>query len=142
MTDAFLAQPLPPDLADLDQAGAASLAEAARAAGFAVLRLDGTAMDSKAALMAHAAAALAFPGDFGANWDALVDYLGDLATLHGNDRVLVLINSPEKIGGADPALRAKLREVLGFACENARQWSRGRVILKFAFAWTAKPTRA
>lgn len=140
MTSSFLMTSAPPDISDLDQAGAVALAAAARAAGFSVLALDGAAMTGKPELMDHAAAALGFPGDFGKNWDALIDYLGDLATIHKNDKILVLIGAPEKIGGASPALRAELRKVLGFACDNAREWSRNKVILKFVFAWEDRPS--
>jgi RNAse (barnase) inhibitor barstar len=133
MDNNFLSTPLPPDLIDLDQAEAAALAAAARSLGFAVFELDGAAMGTKPELMDHAAARLGFPGDFGRNWDALIDYLGDMATIHKNVKTLVFIKAPEKIGAGEPALPATFREVLGLACNNAREWGKGSVILKFAF---------
>jgi hypothetical protein len=133
MDNNFLSTPLPPDLLDLDQAGAAALAAAARSLGFAVFELDGAAMRTKAELMDHAAVRLGFPGDFGRNWDALIDYLGDMATVHKNDRILVCVRNPAEMEKAAPELSAELREAAGLACQNAREWSRGRVFLKFAF---------
>lgn len=133
MDKEFLNTPLPPDIADLAPEQAAALASAARAAGFAVFELDGGLMGTKPELMTHAAAALGFPGDFGRNWDALIDYLGDMATVHGSKKILVLVNSPGKIGAGEPGLAGTFREVLGLACNNAREWSRGSVVLKFAF---------
>ncbi|MCX5790617.1 MAG: barstar family protein, partial [Elusimicrobia bacterium] len=73
MNKDFLNTPQPPDLADLSAGEAAALAAAARAAGFAVFELDGARMKSKPELMEYAGQALGFPGDFGRNWDALVD---------------------------------------------------------------------
>ena len=133
MDNKFLLTPLPPDIADTSPADAAALAAAARAEGFAVFELDGARMGTKPELMEHAATRLAFPGDFGKNWDAMTDYLGDMATVHRNDKILIFVKAPEKIGGADPNLRADLRRTFGFACENAREWSKNTVILKFVF---------
>ena len=132
MNKDFLETPLPPDLADLPYKEALALAAAARAAGFAVFELDGAWMKSKPQLMEYMAQALGFPGDFGHNWDAAIDYLGDLATFHKNNKILVVID-PAEILKADVKLYADLRKVCGLACENARQWSRETVILKFVF---------
>jgi hypothetical protein len=134
MDDNFLLTPLPPDIADLPPAAAAALAAGARERGFAVFELDGAAMPAKPALMDHVAQRLAFPSDFGRNWDAMVDYLGDMATVHKNEKVLIVVNSSEKIGGGDKARAADFRKVCGYACANAREWSRDTVILKFIFA--------
>ena len=133
MDNNFLSTSLPPDLIDLSQAESTVLAAAARGLGFAVFELDGTAMKTKAELMEYAAARLGFPGDFGKNWDALIDYLGDMATVHKNDRILVCVRNPAEMEKAAPELYAELRNVAGLACQNAREWSRGRVFLKFAF---------
>jgi len=129
----FLATPLPPDIADLPALEAAALSASARRAGFAVFKLDGAGMKTKPALMEHAARALAFPGDFGKNWDAMIDYLGDMATFHKNNKVIILIGAAAEIESSDPALYAALRNVCALACNNAREWSKGAVTLKFVF---------
>ena len=133
MNKNFLNTPLPPYLADLPPGEASALAAGARDAGFAVFELDGAKMKSKPELMEHIALALAFPGDFGRNWDAAIDYLGDMATVHKNNKILVLIKAPAEILKSDPKLYEDLRKVCGLACENARQWSREKVVLKFIF---------
>ena len=129
----FLSTSNPPDIADLGPAEAAALAAAARSLGFGVFELDGAAMGTKAELMEQAAARLSFPGDFGRNWDALIDYLGDMANIHKNGKILILVGNSAEIEKADPKLYADLREAAGLACENAREWSGSRVMLKFAF---------
>ncbi|HBA60833.1 MAG TPA: hypothetical protein DCZ92_08440 [Elusimicrobia bacterium] len=133
MNKDFLKSPFPPDLADLSPKEGPDLAANSRAYGFVVLELDGARMKSKPALMKHAAQALAFPGDFGENWDALVDYLGDLANVRNKDKILVFIRNSREILAADPRLYSELRNACALACENAREWSRNSVILKFAF---------
>ena len=132
--EAFLTAASPPHLADLSGEEAAALKRRAAGSGFAVFELDGERMKTKPELMDHLAAALAFPGDFGRNWDAAVDYLGDLAGAHGGTKFLIVIKDPAALKSADPKLYAEFREVCGLACENAGQWSRGAVKLKFAFA--------
>jgi hypothetical protein len=132
--EAFLTAASPPHLTDLSASDAAALKRRAAVSGFAVFELDGSRMKTKAELMDHLAEVLRFPGDFGRNWDAAIDYLGDLAGVHGGTRFLVLIRDPAAMERADPKLYAEFREVCGLACENARQWSRGRIRLKFAFA--------
>jgi hypothetical protein len=129
----FLETPLPPDIADLSAFEAAALCVCARRAGFAVFELDGAGMKTKPALMEHAARELAFPGDFGENWDAMIDYLGNMATVHKNNKVIIFIRAAAEIKGSDPALYAALRNVCGLACNNAREWSKGAVTLKFIF---------
>ncbi|HAF96244.1 MAG: hypothetical protein A2X34_05505 [Elusimicrobia bacterium GWC2_51_8] len=133
MNDNFLATPLPPDIADMTVFEAAAISASARRAGFAVFELDGAGMKAKPALMEHIARSLAFPGDFGENWDALIDYLGDMANFHKNNKILILIGAAAEIAGSDPALYSELRNVCGLACNNAREWSKGAVILKFIF---------
>ena len=133
MDNNFLATPLPPDIADLPALEAAALSASARRAGFAVFELDGAEMKTKPALMEHASRTLSFPGDFGKNWDAMIDYLGDMATFHGNNKVIILIKAADEIEVAAPALYASLRNICGLACNNAREWSKGAVTLKFVF---------
>lgn len=129
----FLVTPLPPDIADLSPEQAGALAAAARAAGFSLFELDGAKMGTKPELMDHAAQALSFPGDFGRNWDAMIDYLGDMATVHKNTRILVIIKNAAGMRAAAPGLYEQLCKVCGLACNNAREWSRNAVILKFVF---------
>lgn len=85
-------------LADTSQAAAyfvdvrdrAALVEAANALGFHVAAANLEAVDDKHALLHAIAAALEFPGGFGANWDALADSLGDLSWLPAPGYVLLL----------------------------------------------------
>jgi RNAse (barnase) inhibitor barstar len=57
----------------------ADLLAAAEASGFAVFRVDLSAVRNKDGLMQAIAAALEFPEWFGHNWDALADCLADLS---------------------------------------------------------------
>lgn len=85
-------------LADVARAGAyfvdihdrAALAEAAISLGFAVIRVDLEFVDDKAGLLDELAAALEFPPEFGGNWDALSDSLGDLSWRPAPGHVLLL----------------------------------------------------
>lgn len=133
MTDTIL-KAVSPDITELPAAEAAALAAAAAAEGFAVFELDGAAMKTKTGLLEHAALKLGFPGDFGMNWDAMIDYLGDMATIHGNRKIMVLVKDPAEIGGPDGLLASDFRKICGLACDNAREWSRCSVALKFVFA--------
>ena len=133
MDDNFLNSPQPPDLADLSPERGAALAAAARAGGFAIFALDGARMKTKPELMDHVARDLGFPGDFGSNWDAMIDYLGDMATFHKNAKIIIFVENSAEISKADPALYACLRTICGRASDNAREWGRNALILKFAF---------
>lgn len=119
-------------LADLTAAQADALTGTARSAGFAVFQLDGEKMTSKPELLAYAARTLGLPADMD-NWDAMIDYLGDMSQVHHNNRVLIVIRNAGAIRGADPKLYSDLRDVAEDSCENASQWSRSTVTLKFAF---------
>ena len=76
-------------LADASQAAAyfidvrdrAAVVEAATALEFHIATANLEPVDAKAGLLDEIAAALEFPGGFGANWDALADSLGDLSWL-------------------------------------------------------------
>ena len=133
MDDNFLKTPLPPDITDLSPERGGALSAAARADGFAIFELDGAQMKTKPELMAHVERALCFPGDFGRNWDAMIDYLGDMAAFHKNAKILILVKNSPEILKADPALYADLRTICGRAGDNAREWSKNTLILKFAF---------
>ncbi len=133
MDNDFLKTPLPPDITDLSPEQGAALSAAAREEGFAIFELDGAQMKTKPALMTHVERTLGFPGDFGKNWDAMIDYLGDMATFHNNPKILILVKNSPKIFKADPVLYADLRTICGRASDNAREWGKNALILKFAF---------
>ncbi len=122
-----------PDVADLAAEQAAALAASARLSGVAVFELDGGMMKTKPELMTYAAQTLGFPGDFGKNWDAMIDYLGDMPDFHHNNKILIVVNNSSAILKADPELYSQLRKVFGLACENTSEWSRSAAFLKFVF---------
>ncbi len=66
------------------------LAAAAAALEFAVRAVDLGRVVDKPELLDALAAALAFPPDFGHNWDALSDSLGDLSWLPAPGYMLIL----------------------------------------------------
>ncbi len=119
-------------LSDLTAAQAGALTGTARTAGFAVFELDGARMTSKPELLAYVSGTLGLPADMD-NWDAMIDYLGDMSQFHHNSRVLIVIKNAGAIRRADPKLYSDLRDVAEDSCENASQWSRSTVTLKFAF---------
>lgn len=65
---------------------------AAKTAGLQVYKIDLAKARSKNQLLDAFAKALAFPEQFGKNWDALNDCLTDLAWLDGKGWVLILSN--------------------------------------------------
>lgn len=122
------------DVLDLSSSNADFLVSYARAAGYTVLELDGARMTTKAALLAHAGKALRLPGT-PENWDALSDYLNDLTSIHRSNSILIVVRNSSRIYKADQKLYDDFREMAQFACENAREWSRAQVTLKFAFVF-------
>ncbi len=68
----------------------AALLVAAKTCGFAVYRIDLSAVRDKTTLMERLAVALQFPDWFGHNWDALADCLSDLSWLPAGGHVLLL----------------------------------------------------
>ncbi|MFD9827322.1 barstar family protein [Tsukamurella tyrosinosolvens] len=62
-----------------------------------VLVARGSRMRTKAALLDEVSAALQFPLDFGANWDALADSLGDLDWLGGPALVVLGVAEAEQV---------------------------------------------
>lgn len=127
-----MAAPLTSGLSDLEPAQAEALASAARSSGAAVFELDGNRIRTKAGLMAYAAQALGLPADMD-NWDAMIDYLGDMPTFHRNNNIVILVRNASSIQQAAPALYADLRSVAQYACENAEEWSRSTVAMKIVF---------
>ena len=122
------------DILDLTASGADELAAASRVDGAAVFELDGTKMNNKRNLMDHASKALGLPGDMD-NWDAMIDYLGDLPSFAHNNNILVIVRNAEAMRRANPQLYNDLRDVMLFAGRNAQEWSRGAVQLKFVFVF-------
>ena len=74
------------------------LQTAAREAKFAVFEADLKGVKGKQNLLRALAQAAAFPADFGANWDALADYLCDLSWRRAEGYVLVLRNASDTLG--------------------------------------------
>jgi len=89
-------------------------------------------MLTKPALMAYTARTLGLPADMG-NWDAMIDYVGDMATFHQNDKILILVRNASAIQNADRQLYAQLRNAAGLSCQNATEWSRSAATLKVVF---------
>jgi hypothetical protein len=67
-----------------------------------VLVARGSRMRTKAALLDEVSAVLQFPLDFGGNWDALADSLGDLDWLGGPARVVLGVAEAEQVLVDDP----------------------------------------
>lgn len=120
------------DVLDLTPSNASFLSAYAGTLGYAVFELDGARMRTKAALLAHAGSALRLPG-IPDTWDALIDYLGEMRSIHRNSHILIVVRNAGAIERADRALYADLREVAEFTCRNAREWSKGDITMKFAF---------
>lgn len=109
-------------LADPAQGGAyfvdaresGSLADAARALDFAVVRIDLDHSVDKAGVLQRFAQALRFPATFGGNFDALADSLGDLSWLRA-DGYLLLIEHSDAWRLADDDNFATLLDILNEA---------------------------
>lgn len=74
------------------------LCDATVAAGFALFEADLKGVKGKKNLLNALAAATAFPAEFGANWDALVDVLCDLSWRSAPGYVLLLRNVSPTLG--------------------------------------------
>lgn len=120
------------DVLDLTPSYADFLSAYALNSGYAVFRLDGRRMTSKRGLLSYASAALGFPGP-AENWDAMIDLIGELPRVHGNNRILIVVRDAGLIRRAGGGLYEDLRDAAEFACANARSWSKGEITIKFAF---------
>ncbi len=109
------------DLRDPRQAGVyrvmaadvAALVDIACAEDVAVHEIDVGAASDKAALIERIHQALAFPDDWGRNWDALSDGLRDLSWLDGGEAPRLLIwRGLEAVHASAPDLDATLCEIL------------------------------
>ncbi len=94
-----------PQLSDLAQAGCykltgdiEALRSATDAAGFALFETDLKGVKGKKNLLNALAEAVAYPDEFGANWDALVDVLCDLSWRSAPGFVLLLKNVSPTLG--------------------------------------------
>ncbi len=97
------------------------IAEAAEAAGLAVIRIDiGHAHDKKDFLN-DVSKAMKFPDWFGGNWDALADCLKDLSWLQAKGWVVILEKSKHFCAGH----RHEFEEAMDVMAEAAADW-RGR----------------
>ncbi|MGD9386677.1 MAG: barstar family protein [Gammaproteobacteria bacterium] len=92
--------------------------QAGAAAGLHCAHIELGRCRSKADFLALVADALAFPGWFGQNWDALADCLGDLEWLPAEGYVLVL-DDPAELHHAAPEDYAVAVDILADA---ARKW--------------------
>ncbi len=88
-------------------------------------------MTSKPALLAYSAQALGLPADMD-NWDAMIDYLGELPDYDAGSELVIIVRSAAAIKAADPALYAGLREVAENSCQRVRYGNRGAA-LNFVF---------
>lgn len=120
------------DVLDLGASNADFLAAYAQGLGYKVFELDGSRMTTKPALLDYTTQMLRFPG-IPENWDAMIDFIGDLSAIHRNNHILIVVRNSSKISLKDRQLYADLREVAEFACRNAREWSKGDITIKFAF---------
>jgi RNAse (barnase) inhibitor barstar len=70
--------------------GMPGLLAAADKSGFAIIRIDLSAVRDKRTLFERLATALKFPDWFGRNWDALADCLGDLSWMPADGYLILL----------------------------------------------------
>ncbi|MFD9906509.1 barstar family protein [Streptomyces sp. NPDC059063] len=87
-----------------DEAGGplAPVLDAVRGTGWTTLALDLSGVRDKAAFMDRCAAALALPGWFGRNWDALADCLTDLSWAPPAPGRLVVVSAWQDYAQAAP----------------------------------------
>lgn len=77
-----------------------------------VLVARGSRMRTKSALLDEVSAVLQFPLDFGGNWDALADSLGDLEWLGGPAVVVLGVAQAEQVLADEPESLATFVAVL------------------------------
>ena len=92
---------------------------AARAAGLSIVKLDLGRARTKSEILGLLARALKFPKHFGQNWDALHDFLTDLAWLDAKGW-LVIITNARSFAERHRELFATAIEVLRAAAEHWR----------------------
>ena len=87
------------------------------AEGIAARILDGSALNTKAALLDAIAAAFQFPGYFGRNWDALIDCWSDMSWLPARGYVC-FIEKADVLERTQQELLDELRKIAGFVSER------------------------
>lgn len=94
--------------------------------------LDGRVVLDKSALLRALAEALRFPAYFGANWDALLDCLGDLSWLP-SPCCDVVIEHAEVTWGRAPRELGTLSEIAQVAAKRLQASGRS---LRIIFVWS------
>jgi hypothetical protein len=107
----------------------ALLAEARTLPGTRVVDLDGGALPDGDSLFRALAVPLAFPGYFGANWDALDECLNDLEWLTETGVLLVIRRAGRLLEGEPEGLAAFLA-ILGGAARELEEPKMGEVCLR------------
>ncbi|GAA3775510.1 barstar family protein [Streptomyces phyllanthi] len=97
-----------------------TLAEALAAGGWAHIELDLAGVTDKPAFMDRCVRALALPGYFGRNWDALADCLGDLSWAPPARGRLVMIRNWREFALAVPNDWSMAQEVFAEAGDRWR----------------------
>ncbi|MGY0504673.1 barstar family protein [Luteimonas sp. e5] len=123
-----------PDLRDPSRAGVYRLMHAdvpalqalADEADLAVHRIELADVGDKAGVLDAIAAALEFPADWGRNWDALDDALGDLSWLGPPRPRVLLLCGLDRLHRESPRSETVLCEVLHDAC---KEWAREGIAL-------------
>ena len=88
--DALFSGDMQPGIYQLDMSlRPGTICERAAAHGFACFYLNGARVFDKASLLTETAAAMAFPGYFGHNWDALEECVNDMSWADAEGYVLV-----------------------------------------------------
>ena len=82
--------------------------------------IDLHGIDDKPALLARIAEALAFPTDWGRNWDALADQLRDLGWLPESRGYILLFTHAASLHANDPASFSTLLSLLADAADHWR----------------------
>ena len=101
----------------------APVADAARSLSFRIYVANLGDVDSPARLFEALARAMSFPSEFGKNWDALLDYIGDLFWDPAPGYLLVIENST-RLFEASPEDFLRL---INITAQAAADWARDRV---------------
>ncbi len=107
---------------------AVTLLARARARGWPVWRLNGAAIDSKAAFLRACAREMRFPHYFGRNWDAFEECITDLAWLPAPG-YLLLYDCPLHFATSAPADWRTALSILSDAADYWRQKERPFYVL-------------
>lgn len=111
---------------------AGELLRLADLAGFRVFHLDAALMPDKKTLLEQMAQRLGFPGDFGKNWDAAIDYLSDLHSFHGGGKFLIIVEHAAQLQKNDPKLYGDFIKVLELGAGRTTEAFKDAVTLRIA----------